>query len=626
MCGIAGWLTKNPVEEDRIQTILRMLNHRGPDSDGVWVKPLEKEAQAGLLHTRLSIIDLSEQGAQPMQSECGQFILSFNGEIYNYRELRAELENMGRTFRSRSDTEVLLQAYQEWGTSVFPRLVGMFAVVVVDRQRSMMVLARDPFGVKPLYYQNDSKGLWCASEIPALIALAEIRPNLNLQLAHDYLALGQVDQKQNTFFDNILSFPAAHYVEVPMGIPVKDLQPKRYWRAILGEIGEESFQSSAEVLRGRILESIELHMRSDVPVGACLSGGIDSSAIVCSIRELNPKVELHTFSYVARDSPLSEERWVDEINQSTGAIAHKVYASDEGLVSDLDQLIKVQGEPFGSTSIYAQYCVFQAAKEAGITVMLDGQGTDELFAGYLPHRGALLASYMKRGKFLSAWELLRAGAGHIGQGRGALMKMALHYMMSAGLYSRARKMVGRGNNHPWIDLNKLEDTGVNTCLIKPENYDRDILRQALRFSLEKTFIPQFLRYEDRDSMAHSIESRVPFLTSSLVNFAYSLPDHYLISRGGDSKAILRAAMRGIVPDCVLDRRDKVGFQTPELEWLRMLSMWVDDMLGQAAEFSWLNVDALRKEWRDILAGRKSFDTRVWRWINFLRWAEIFNVR
>ncbi|SVB76807.1 uncharacterized protein METZ01_LOCUS229661, partial [marine metagenome] len=278
-----------------------------------------------------------------------------------------------------------------------------------------------------------------------------------------------------------------------------------------------------------------------------------------------------------------------------------------------------------STSIYAQYCVFQAAKKAGITVMLDGQGADELFAGYPSYRGALLASYMKRGKFLSALELLRAGTGHIGQGRGALMKRALHYMVSAGLYSRARKMVGRGNNHPWIDLDKLEDAGVNTHLVKPEKYDRDILRQALRYSLEKTSIPQLLRYEDRDSMAHSIESRVPFLIPSLVNFAYSIPDHYLISHGGDSKSILKAAMRGIVPDLVLDRKDKVGFQTPEQDWLRLLSTWVDDMLGQAAEFSWLDVDALREEWREILAGRKSYDTRVWRWVNFLRWANIFGV-
>ncbi|SVE22573.1 uncharacterized protein METZ01_LOCUS475427, partial [marine metagenome] len=233
-----------------------------------------------------------------------------------------------------------------------------------------------------MYYLNDSKGLWCASEIPALIATADIQPKLNLQQAHDYLALGQMDQKPDTFFDNILSFPAAHYAEVPMGAPCKTLEPMRYWRAELEEIVEEPFQASAEVLRDRFLDSVELHLRSDVPVGACLSGGIDSSAIVCSIRELNPKIELHTFSYIARDSPLSEERWVDEVNQFTGAIAHKVYASDEGLVSDLDQLIKVQGEPFGSTSIYAQYCVFQAAKKAGVTVMLDGQGADELFAGY----------------------------------------------------------------------------------------------------------------------------------------------------------------------------------------------------------------------------------------------------
>ena len=206
MCGIAGWLTDALVEAPRVRKVLQKLEHRGPDGHGVWTESLEGNRKVGLLHTRLAIIDLSKDGAQPMQSSCGQVILSFNGEIYNYRELRAELENKGRVFHSQSDTEVLLQAYQEWGNGVFTRLVGMFSVALIDKKHSIMLLARDPFGIKPLYYSINSRGIWFSSEIRALIELSETIPKMDLQVVHDYLALGHVDQSPRTFFDGIQTY------------------------------------------------------------------------------------------------------------------------------------------------------------------------------------------------------------------------------------------------------------------------------------------------------------------------------------------------------------------------------------------------------------------------------------
>ena len=625
MCGIAAWISA-PIEEWRIEKVVSLLGHRGPNGCGNRVRPIIKGRQAGLLHTRLSIIDLSDDAGQPMETACGQLAITFNGEIYNYLELRSELEAGGISFQTQSDTEVLLLAYKTWGASVLNRIVGMYAFSIIDRRQSIMFVARDPFGIKPLYFIRDGKGIWFASEIRALLALAHKTPMADLQTAHDYLALGQTDQTTRTFFDGVSVFPAANFAEISLEDKNCDLNPVRYWKAKIQGSDDQRDAYPPQRIRDQFFESVELHLRSDVPVGSCLSGGIDSSSIVCAMREVNPNTEIHTFSYIARDSSLSEERWVDAVNKRTGAVAHKINASNHDLIADLNPLIQAQGEPFGSTSIYAQYKVFEAAKNQGIKVMLDGQGADELFAGYPSFRGALIASHIKRGKLMDAFKLLVAGSGHHGQDRSVLMKVALHFLISSGLYSKARHIAGRGNRFPWIDLDVLNTRGVDTVISKPQQYSREILKEALRYSLEKSSVPQLLRYEDRNSMFHSVESRVPFLIPAMVEMAYSIPDDDLINPQDGSKALFKKAMKGFVPDAVLDRKDKIGFQTPEHEWMRSVSDWVHEVLEGAENYSWLKTDILRAEWDDILEKKATYNSKVWRWVNYLQWARIFEVR
>ena len=333
--------------------------------------------------------------------------------------------------------------------------------------------------------------------------------------------------------------------------------------------GEIGFDEAAGTLRDILVDSVRLHLRSDVPVGACLSGGIDSSAIVMTMRAVGGKnVDLHTFTYAADGTALNEEGFADVVGAAAGATMHKVRLEPGELVRDLDRLIADQDLPFVSTSIYAQHRVFAAARGAGIKVMLDGQGADEMLAGYPFYASARVASLVRGGELRCAASLLahstrttrRAGCAACCAPRRRLFRRAF-WQAAAGLIRRSR--AGRGLNHRWFaERHALDDRSFWE--------HRSSLRAALAATFGETNLPALLRYEDRNSMAHSIESRVPFLTRSLAEFVFSLPERFLIAADGTSKSVLRAALRGLVPDAVLDRRDKIGFQTPEPNWLERI--------------------------------------------------------
>ena len=627
MCGIAGWIANTPLGAERIRGVKKNLAHRGPDDEGHWINPKSTVSHSGLIHTRLSIIDLSKVASQPMLSCSKQKVLSFNGEVYNYCELKSELEARGYIFNSDSDTEVFLHAYEEWGVTVFERISGMFAGAIMDLDRSKLIVFRDKFGIKPLYYLSGKSGVFFASEIQALITLAQVTARVNAQTAYDYLALGQTDYNSDTFFKGIYSLPSAHYAEISLDLDVGKLSvvPKRYWEMNGSRENSDSEDELSNQLRFKILDSVEKHMRSDVAIGASLSGGIDSSAIVCSMRNINPNAEIHTFSFLPRGRPYCEERWVDQVNETVSAISHKVIFQENGLLDDLDHLITQQGEPFGSTSVYAQYKVFQTAKASGIKVLLDGQGADELFAGYPSHKGALLAGRLSNFEYLKAARLLASGTGHSDQGRGYLVKVAGHYLLPQSLYATMRNISGEGNRHGWLDLKALCNAGVDFGLEAPIKRGESILHEALKHSLSVRSLPQYLRYEDRNSMAHSVEGRVPFLTPKIAEFAYSLPTKYLISNSGQTKYLLRKALSGLVPDTILSRNDKVGFQAPLVGLPEILNRNMYDMLEQAEKFPWIRVGALRAEWKAIIESNAPYNSKVWRWVNYLQWARIFGV-
>ena len=637
MCGIAGFIAPSGKgKSSRAPAVLQCLEHRGPDDLGwlrftggkvelgrEWTVP-KVEPEVLLLHRRLSIIDTSDSGWQPMSTPDGRYHVVYNGEIYNYKELRGELERLGHRFRSQSDTEVLLSAWAEWGRRALRRFVGMFAFALLDRHRRTVVLARDFFGIKPLYYAMHD-GLICfGSEIKALLAFGLARPQANAERLLFYLRYGMTDFGSQTLLSSIQQLPAAHILEITLD-DCSSKEPQCYWSLETHGPADISFEEAAQRVRELFLRNVEMHLRSDVPLGSALSGGIDSSSIVMAIRHLDSQAQIHAFSFIADDQAISEERWVDIVGREAGAHLHKVHTTAGELAADLDTVMRVQDEPVGGTSAYAQYQVFRAARSAGIKVMLDGQGADEILGGYRHYLGARLASLLRHGQWSDAMKFLQALSRLEGFGGYQGLACCADYLLPPALQSIARRFVGKDVLPSWLNRIWFAERGVGPAFV---NYTtvRDVLRESLSRSLGQA-LPPLLRYEDRNSMASSVESRVPFLTPDLVSFLQGLPEEYIIALDGTSKAVFRKAMRGIVPDAILDRRDKVGFVTPERTWLKVLDGLVRAILGSDAahQVPFLDLRVARQEWESVRDGRRPFDFCIWRWVNLIRWTEELGV-
>jgi asparagine synthase (glutamine-hydrolysing) len=559
-----------------------------------------------------------------MQSPDGFLSLVFNGEIYNYRELRKELAAQGATFRSESDTEVLLRGWERWGKDVLPRLVGMFAFAVVDTRTRTLTVARDPFGIKPLFLARAGWG-WCfASELPACIALRNGGAELNLQRATDYLLHGDYDSTEDTFVSGVQHLGPGYVKTISLN-DGSVVEHRRWWTPSVVEQGRPRLEDAAAQLREMFLDSVRLHLRSDVPLGAALSGGIDSSAVVYAMRRLEPDAPLHTFSFVARGSSVSEESWIDTANAGVAAKAHRVEVDPAEMARDLDDMILAQGEPFGSTSIYAQYRVFKLARETGIKVTLDGQGADELLGGYIGYPGPRVQSLLDGGHVLDAWSFVKHWSEWPGRDRNYALRATVGQYLQGPLYQTLRRLKRRKASLEmpgWLAAGQLKEQGVALGFPRqlPEPWPRGRrLVSELALSATRRGLPALLRHADRNSMRFSIESRVPFLTPQLATFLFSLPEEYLVSDEGRTKHIFRIAMRGIVPDEILERRDKIGFATPERDWLLALSGQAREWLLDARHIPFLRLGPMLNEFDAILAGKLPFSWQAWRWINFCRW-------
>ena len=620
MCGIVGgYREAREGFADDVRRALVRLRHRGPDDSGMTSAEVSNGIVA-LGHTRLSIIDLSAAGRQPMISDDGRFEITFNGEIYNYHELRSELSNLGRDFKTRTDTEVLLQAWVEWGPSCLPKLVGMFAFAIYDKVNAKLICVRDAFGIKPLFYSFSNEGFTFASELPALSTMLPQIPSIDWQRSYDYLVHSDYDSDIKTFVDGVEQLRPAHYLE--FDITRRALgSPQQWWAPQLTSRSGLSFADAADGVRTLFLDNVRLHMRSDVPIGAALSGGVDSAAVVCAMRHIEKHADIHTFSYIANEAAISEEHWVDLVNGHVGANVHKVRANAEDLARDMDAMLEAQGEPFGSTSIYAQYRVFRAAREAGIVVTLDGQGADELLAGYSGYPGNRIHSLFEEGGFLEAIRFARQWSRWPGRRYRDSWLYFAQIICPESVVRLGRTLAGRDYLPSWINKQKLIDHGVK---FRAPRYRVDELGKGRRVverlinSVQIRALPGLLRHADRNSMHFSIESRVPFLTVPFAEFLFSLPEEYLISPSGETKSVFRAAMRGIVPDEILDRKDKIGFATPEKSWLL-------DMQGQIgrwlleAPIDLIDQSKLIERFDQVIRGDATFNWQLWRWINFTRW-------
>ncbi|MFN4073654.1 MAG: asparagine synthase (glutamine-hydrolyzing) [Thermus sp.] len=638
MCGIGGLVLAEPMRaRGWLLRVASSLAHRGPDDEGylVWNgegvlrtrEVPDVPFKLGLAHRRLAIIDLSEGGWQPMGSADGRYFVVFNGEVYNFLGLRQELEALGHRFRSNSDTEVILHAYARWGVAFLRRLRGMFALALWDVERNRLLLARDFFGIKPLYFARWRYGIAFASEIPPLLQLPGVSRKVNPARLYAFLRFGLTDYGEDTLYLDIHQLPPAHYLEIDVGNLFVE-GPFPYWDVDLNQKNTLSFAEARDHLRELFLESLRLHLISDVPIAATLSGGVDSSSIVSGVRHLRPHEELHVFSFIADDPAVSEEPWVRIAAEHTQAVVHAVRVHPSEMVREIDDLIQAQGEPFGSTSIYAQYRVFRAAKETGFKVVLDGQGADEILAGYDGYISARLASLIFRGRWLEASRLALNAVRRLGPL--ALIRLG-RYLLPLKMQGLVRRWVGEELVPAWLDWSWFVERGVrfgDGVLPEIGMPDQDVLRGELYKSLRHSSLPMLLRYEDRNSMVHSVEGRVPFLTLELVEFLLGLPEEFILPESGVTKFIFREAMRGLVPDAILNRKDKKGFPTPELSWLRSMAPWVQEVLHEAQDplkAPYLRYGEIMREWSMVLQGHARFNFRFWRWINVLKWVELFQV-
>lgn len=611
MCGIACIITPSEIGISdnykylsQIGDMIDTVKHRGPDGNGQYIDT----RGVALGHSRLKIIDLSDDANQPMHSiptiTRGKYHIVYNGEIYNYVELRDMLVKKGYFFKTKSDTEVLLNLYIEYGKSCLPLLNGMFSFIIYNECNNTLFAARDRYGIKPFYWWKSPEGVIAfASEIKQFTVLDGWEAIANIPIVNDYLRMGMVDHTSETMFKNVKQLRGgeaieAHIEDIMRGVPVSDYIYRWY------ELPDFSFYSQYDrevsEIKALLKDSVRLRcIRSDVPVGSCLSGGIDSSSIVCLANEYyTEKSKQHTFTMGSDDKRYDEISYAREVIDKCDTKYHFIFPKINDMIDNLGEIVWHQDEPFTSTSMFGQYEVFRRANEEGIKVMLDGQGADELFCGYHYVFPVRLFSLFKAHKYAHFFRELIALSKIPGFSYMSLVRAA---------YNKIRMRSSLAPMHRNIPL------------------DYSSLRSYSNTLLKYTSLPALLHWEDRNSSAHSIEARLPFLDYRLVQRAYSLPDDYKL-HNAITKRVLRDAMIHILPDAIRTRKDKIGFQTSE-------ELWV---YSNQEKFRKLFYDAMKvskglithedsTNFENTLMGKRKYDYIIWRCICLGVWIKRFGV-
>lgn len=637
MCGIAGIFGQtdsNRLARD-LDAMAMAMAHRGPDGqglimfglDGTMVRNHGQSLQVvattgGLAHRRLAIIDLSKHAAQPMSDSTGRHWLVYNGEVFNYRELRTELENKHDCrFQSESDTEVVLQAYLTWGEDCLHRFNGMWAFAVWDRRERTVFLARDRFGIKPLYFHQGQGRFSFASEIQPLLTLDHVAVEPNRTAVADYLVHGRVDAMPQTFFKGIFPLPPGH--SATFNTDASKLKTRRWWSLNDAVAATDTGPRNDWPKRFRELftDSVKLRLRSDVPVGTCLSGGLDSTAVVCSAAPFLEKQNQNAFSARFANFAKDESAWIQMAASRAGLRQHWIEPTAEGLHRDFDELLARQEQPFTSTSIYAQFKVFERARAEGVPVTLDGQGADEIMAGYLYFMPVYHAELLE-GAHIGEWWRHTAAAAAL-HGTSPWRERAR--TMAGFLDHRATiRMAGRFMPEYSIDWVDCELRKRAADIRHETQFNSGRLNRRLAEVFEASGLPALLRYADRNSMAHSVESRMPFLDHRLVTFLFALPADAKIANG-ETKSIMREALHDVIPEKIRRRHDKIGFETPQGQWFKQLfEPQIDRMIANSANLAvreWIQPDRLKRLWDMHRSGRADVSRPLWRIHCLERWME-----
>jgi asparagine synthase (glutamine-hydrolysing) len=557
MCGIAGYWKNNnsEISKTRLVAMTDVIAHRGPDGQGHWYS---KNDTVGLGHRRLSIIDLTENGAQPM-AWLEKYVITFNGEIYNYIEIKAYLRSKGYSFKSDSDTEVILMAYDFWGVGCLQHFDGMFSFAIYNFEKNELFCARDRFGEKPFYYAFHEGNLVFASEMKALWAFGVPKVK-NDGMLHNYLSYDLVENpldQTETFYSNIFKLKPSHYF-IYKG--EKNVNQISYW-SLAFEDNSELTMNQVQIQFLELLEtSLNRRLRSDVQVGSSLSGGLDSSTIVGLIAQNTN--QNHTFSARFKDFKNDEGKYIDVVSNTFKTNHHNIFVNEDDLINDLDKLIWHQEEPFQTGSIYAQYCVYKEARKNNVLVMLDGQGADEFLGGYDKDFKFYLKEINKqsilKGEFI---RLIKENHGFdVSLSKKDLLQLNTPKLFSlfARLKWNYKSSIPAGINRSFHHSSKSKSNPFK---------EFNSLKEMLHYEMTNQGLEKLLKFADRNSMANSIEVRLPFLSHELVEFTFKQKNSLFLNQGW-SKAILRNSMKNILPNEIVWRKDKIGFEAPHEKWTK----------------------------------------------------------
>jgi asparagine synthase (glutamine-hydrolysing) len=609
MCGIAAAVGVHATREiaERMASTMR---HRGPDDAGVWT-----DTGIALSFRRLSILDLSAAGHQPMRSHDGRYHIVFNGEIYNHREIANELGDV--RWRSSSDTEVLLEAFVRWGPACLERLNGMFAFAIWDRETRRLFCARDRLGIKPFYFARHANS-WIVGSEPKVLLAAGVPFVPDDAVVYDFLARDFYEHADQTFMRGICKLPPAHWMW--LDDTLRTPEPQRYWDLAAAAARIQPARDASargEELIARMETATRIALRSDVPVGITLSGGLDSAVLLSLVDRAQPEsARLQTFSFDFDDARYSERPWVETMAAHAGHTAHFRTVSPDDLVENLDHHLAQQGEPHAGAPITAYTLCFEALRERGVIVVMDGTGIDEGLAGYDRFRPALWA------------DLLAAGDDDA---------LALELAAAGTTFERARTAIAAAASvHGDIGRGQDLTASVRPECIAPDlaasapplpTFERpfpDALRNLMYRELRYTKLPRALRFRDRLSMAHGCELRPPFLDHTLLEFQFALPASDRIHRGV-TKALLRDAAKQLLPDAVR-LASKRSVQTPQRDWFRgPLASWVRDELDRSAlwDQGWVDRRAALRATEAFLAGEGDNSFFIWQWIALGRWLRMY---
>jgi len=599
MCGINGFNWSDPALLKKMNSVTK---NRGPDDEGEY-----DDKTVSLGHSRLSIIDLSPKGHQPMCNEDETIWLTYNGEIYNFFEIKEDLIKAGHIFKSHTDSEVIIHAYEQYGMECLNRFNGMWAFCLYDKKRDLLILSRDRFGVKPLYYHIAEGKIIFSSMISALLThKVERKPDMSVIM--EYLAFNLLNHDTRTFFKDIWSLEPGSFLI--FNLHSTEVSIKKWY-----QIKKHPAVTVPELTQ-LFIQSVRSRTVADVPIGSCLSGGIDSSAIVCTLDTMINQ-PFFTYSLIFPGKKIDESRYMKEVGKHTKIQQQFTTLSRNNFLNDLPDFIKAQEEPTTGLSVYGQYCIMRLAYENKAKVLLDGQGGDEIFAGYTYYFSYYYFELLKKGRIITLLKEMRSYRKNF---KDYYPHQFLCFML---LPAKIQNYVYKNYLLTWLNYDLLYESAVNKSdpRCKPMT-----LHKALVLTLLNTAIPHLLRYEDKNSMRWSIETRVPFLDFNLVETAMSIPTQEKIQQG-KTKIIFKEAIKNLIPAMILQRKDKIGFETPVDEFFRdpqirefCETIFFSEPFKSRPYWNWREVE---RHYNRHLEGKANIGDTLWKWINLEIWLREF---